>query len=173
LAKFSLLLLDSVVIIELFEIGIWDQILAHCDVHVSETIVAEVLYYIDANDQKQPIDLSRYADKMTIHSLPVSRVLELKKGFGSILLDKLDAGEAELLSVVHSSFDSYRLCSADAVVFRVLAALGKSDQGVSLEELLQQIGLSRSVSWPFSKSFRVHWARCGFEEKLHGIILPN
>ena len=109
---------------------------------------------------------------MTIHSVPVSRVLELKKGFGSILLDKLDAGEAELLSVVHSSFDSYRL-SADAVVFRVLAALGKSDQGVSLEELLQQIGLSRSVSWPFSKSFRVHWARCGFEEKLHGIILPN
>ena len=44
MAKFSLLLLDSVLIIELFEIGIWDQILAHCDVHVSETIVAEVLY---------------------------------------------------------------------------------------------------------------------------------
>src|SRR5579871_6204265 len=143
LAKFNLLLLDTGVIIKLFELGIWEALLDRCDVHLSKTILNEALFYRDDNDDPQSIHLSNYLAKMTVHDVAVSRVQELKKVFGSVLLEKLDAGEAELLSVVHDSFDKYLICSSDAVVYRALPTLSKSDQGISLEEVLTQIGLSR------------------------------
>lgn len=68
MAKFSLLPLDANVIIQLFEFGIWDQFLDRCEVHVSKTIVRnEVLFYEDSNGEQQAINLSRYADRMTVH----------------------------------------------------------------------------------------------------------
>ncbi len=173
MAKFSLLLLDAVVIIQLFEFGMWESFLNSCDVHVSQTIVDETIFYEDSDGEQQAIHLAEYSGKITIHSVDASRLLELKKLFGKVLLDKLDAGEAELLSVLNDSFDNYRICSADAVVFRTLPVLSKSAQGISLEEVLAQIGLSRKVDWPFSKKFRVQYTDQGFREKLTGIILPN
>ena len=173
MAKFNLLLLDAGVIIKLFEFEIWEAFLERCDVHLSKTIMEEALYYIDSNDEQKPIHLSDYKAKMTVHDVSVSQVQELKKIFGRVLLERLDAGEAELLAVVHNSPENYRICSADAVVYRVLPALSKGSQGISLEEVLTQIGLSRKVSWPYNKRFRETYTQRGFEEMLTGIILPN
>lgn len=39
------------------------------------------------------------------------------------ILEKLDAGEAELPAVLCKSLDAYKICSSDAIVFRVLGAL--------------------------------------------------
>ena len=132
----------------------------------------EALFYEDGNGDRQAIHLSHYADRMTVHNVDASRVLELKKRFGRVLLDRLDLGEAELLTVLNDSVDNYRICSADAVVIRALPALSKSDQGISLEEMLGQVGLSRKVDWAFSKGFREKYTRQGFQEKLAGIALP-
>jgi hypothetical protein len=173
LAKFSLLLLDTGIIIMLFELGIWDAFLERCDDHISRTVMNEAIFYVDNNGETQPIHLSTYTTRMTVHDVGVSRILELKKIFGSVLLDKLDAGEAEIITVLHDSLENYRICSADAVVYRVLPALARSSQGISLEEVLNHIGLSRKVSWPFSKRFRETYTQRGFQEKLTGILLPD
>src|SRR5260221_11896557 len=102
-------MLDAGVIIELFEFGIWDVFLERCDVHISQTIVDEALFYLDSNEEPQAIHLANYADKMTVHDVDASRVLELNKAFGNVLLEKLDPGEAELLSVLHDAFENYRI----------------------------------------------------------------
>lgn len=173
LAKFNLLLVDAGIIIHLFELGIWDAFLDRCDVHISETILLEALYYLDGNDEQQPIHLANYAARMTIHNVAGSRIEGLKKVFGRLLLEKLDSGEVELLCVLNDSVETYRICSADAVVYRALSALSRSAQGISLEEALLHVGLSRKVDWPFSKRFREKYTQQGFQEKLTGIILPG
>ena len=59
MAKFNLLLLDSVIVIRLHELGLWSRIIDSCDVHLTRTIVDnEVLYFEDGNGDRQPIDLS-------------------------------------------------------------------------------------------------------------------
>ena len=46
--KFPLLLLDADVVIELHCLGIWDQVVERCDVHVARSIVDdEALYFED------------------------------------------------------------------------------------------------------------------------------
>ena len=61
------------------------------------------------------------------------------------------------------------ICSADKIVFRVLGNLKRSDQGISLEEVLQSVGLGIDLPWQFTKRFREEWARKGFGEGLGGI----
>jgi TRAP-type uncharacterized transport system substrate-binding protein len=55
-------------------------------------------------------------------------------------------------------------------VYRVLGRLGRSDQGVSLEEILQKVGLKRpSISWACSKAFRARQTKQGEIDAIQGI----
>ena len=82
----------------------------------------------------------------------------------------VDPGENETLAFMHTSSENWKVCAADHVVFRVLALLGKSEQGISLEEVLQKIGLSVSgqLEWQYSKRFREKWIRIGQVDSLQG-----
>jgi hypothetical protein len=37
--KFSFLLLDANIVIELFRLGLWEKITDICDIHIAETVV--------------------------------------------------------------------------------------------------------------------------------------
>lgn len=70
-------------------------------------------------------------------------------------------GEKETLAFLYNSSENWLVCSADHVVFRVLGLLGRSEQGISLEEILKQIGLSRELELIYTKKFREENARIG------------
>ena len=63
LKKIRLLLLDTNVVIYLFELGIWDKFVESCDVHMEKTIIEQCKYYEDDNGDKKPIDLSAYVKR--------------------------------------------------------------------------------------------------------------
>jgi hypothetical protein len=46
-------------------------------------------------------------------------------------------------------------------VFSVPGFLGKDEQGISLEEVLSEIGLGRALGWQFSKRFREKYTKLG------------
>ena len=52
--------------------------------------------------------------------------------------------KAESLAFVLCESDEWLNSSADAIVLRVLENLNQADQGISLEELLSKIGLTRT-----------------------------
>lgn len=62
----------------------------------------------------------------------------------------------------------YLISSGDAIVYRVLGNLGRSEQGVSLEEILQKIGLGRKVGWQYSKTFREKYTTEGEADMIRG-----
>jgi hypothetical protein len=65
--------------------------------------------------------------------------------------------------------DANIICSADKIVFRVLGNLKRSNQGISFEEVLQGIGVSKALPRQFSKVFREMWSSTGLAESLGGI----
>jgi len=82
---------------------------------------------------------------------------------------EVQPGERETLAFLCDSAEDWLLCSGDGAVFRVLSLLGKSQQGISLEEILQQIGLCKgNLGWEFSKKFREKHARIGQADSIQG-----
>ena len=171
--KFRFLLLDANVVIELFRLGIWDRVVDRCDIHLGETVKREVQYWQDDEGERHDIDLTPYEDSGRIATFDVSLadLDAFTSRFGLVYLEKLDAGETEALAYMLNSAEKYQLCSADKITYRVLGALSREEHGVSLEEVLGQVGLGRHLQGQFSRAYREHWTRKGFEQGLQGMAL--
>jgi len=146
--KYQFLLLDAGPIIKLFELGIWNTFIQRCDVTVSK-IVANQAKYASQELQDIRIDLEPYQDKGLI------QILDTGSSVAKALLDKLPKsyadivhdGEKETLAFLINSPEDWKVCAADKAVFRILGYLGRSEQGLSLEEILDAIGLQPGVNW--------------------------
>lgn len=170
--KFRLLLLDANIVIELFRQGIWEKLIDSCDIHLSRTVAKdEAQFYEDPQGEKQYFDLNQdiAAGKITIFDVLPSKLVTFRSQFDDTYLERLDTGEAESLAYLMNSSEPYLICSADSIVYKVLGNLNRREQGIALEEILQQVGLTRKVSWQFSKRFREKWTQEGFQEQLGGI----
>jgi hypothetical protein len=170
--KLRLLLLDANVVIMLHELGLWDKTVNLCDIHLAGTVIdEEALFFRDSHGDDHSIDLSAdiASAKVIRFDVDVSVINAFKSRFRPGYFDALDPGEAESLTYLVNSRESYCICSADKIVYRVLGALYLTDQGISLEEVLQRIGQSRKVDHEYSKSYREYWSREGFREGLQGI----
>jgi hypothetical protein len=168
--RWSFLVLDANVIIALFEQGIWDRVVANCDLHIAETVVGEAHFYEDDAGARHDFDLSAYvADgRVKQFSVPAADVQAFVATFGADYMEKLDAGEAESLAYLEGASDEHLICSADRIVYRVLGNLDRGHQGVSLQEVLDNLGLSRKLPKQFTKAMREDWTQQGVAERLQG-----
>ena len=166
--KFKLLLLDADVVIEIFRHGIWDKFLKVCDVHLSRIVAGEAHFWTDAEDERHDFDLQTYttAGKITIFDVHPSELTAFLSRFDPTYLERLHPGETESLAFLVNSTEPYLICSADKIVYRVLGNLRRDDQGISLQEILQQVGLNRQLTRPFSKEYRDTWTKKGFQDSL-------
>jgi hypothetical protein len=169
--KSSLLLLDANVVIEIARQGLWDQITARCDIRLSQTVLDESQFYNDDQGERHYIDLTPYisSQRITLFDLTPSQLGGFLAQFGPVYLEKLDPGEAESLAYLLDQPDDCMICSADKIVYRVLGCLSRSEQGVSLEEVLGQLGLSRRLDRKFTKAYKDEWTGKGFQEGLTGL----
>ncbi|MCD4825790.1 MAG: hypothetical protein K8S55_14450 [Phycisphaerae bacterium] len=174
--KFQLLLLDANIVIELFRLGIWEKVIDSCDIHLARSVAEdEAHFYLDEYGQRQDFDLKPYADngRITIFDVVISELNGFCSQFDLAYMEKLDPGEAESLAYLVNSKEKYLICSADRIVYRVLGNLNREEQGISLEEILQKIGLGRSLSRQFSKACRENWTKQGAQEGIQGRGLKN
>lgn len=170
--KLRCLLLDACVVIKLFQLGLWQQFCERCEVVLAETVVEdEVQFYVDADEQRHEIDLSEdlTAGRIAMVSVDASAVGQFFDRFDRIYAEQLDPGERESLAYLFEADAPCTICSSDAIVFRVLAWTGRQDQGLSLEEILQAIGLGRSLPHQYTKPARLKWTRQGEEDMVRGI----
>ena len=58
--RWSSLLLDANVIIELFKQGIWDRVVAECDIYAAETVVGEAHFFEDDAGVRHDFDLGAW-----------------------------------------------------------------------------------------------------------------
>ncbi len=166
--KFQFLLLDAGPIIKLFELGIWDRFIKECDVTISRTVAEDEVVFASGKESKEYIDLTSYEKQDSIRIVDVS-LQEVKKfhdGFDLQYKADIHAGEKETLAFLCQSKQHWMVCAADGAVFRVLGLLGKADCGISLEEILNQIGLSRQLEFQYTKKFREKHTHIGQADAL-------
>jgi len=173
--KFELLLLDANVVIYLFKLGIWDKVVTQCDIRLARIVVEEAHFYETDEGERVDFDLAPYVAAAQVHVFDVmpSDLVRFRRTFKTLFLEQMDPGETESLAWLLANPSEPHLCSADAIVFRVLGALGLAERGISLEEVLSQIGLGHALPHQFSRKFRDRWTKKGFEEGLRGLGLKD
>ena len=173
--RFQLLLLDADVVIHIFSLGIWEKLIERCDVYLAGTVLSEAHFYEDEHGTRHDFSLRSYADadRITVFDMLPSELTSFRQRFDPVYLEKLDEGETESLAYLLTAEEDSRICSADKIVFRILGALKMSDRGVSLEEVLDQTGLSRQLSQHLTKTYREKWTQRGFQEGMWGIGLDR
>jgi hypothetical protein len=161
--KSQFLLLDAGPIIKLFELGIWDKFIKKYDVTISRTIAEEEVVFASKEDEKEWIDLSPYESLIKIVDVSPSKIAAFHSRFATQLL-RIDIhhGEIEILAFFFESSEPWRVCASDGPVFQFLGMTGKSEQGISLEEVLREIGLSQQkLEWQYTKGFREKYTGLG------------
>jgi hypothetical protein len=166
--KFQFLLLDAGPIIKLFSLGMWDEFLKHCDVTISRIIAEDQVLYTE--DGCQHIDLNSYEKQNHIKFLDVGPDIAKRfhDKFNPLYKAIIHDGEKETLAFLCSASEAWQICASDGAVFRVLGLLGKGTQGISLEEILTEIGLSRKLEWQFTKKFREVYTQKGQIDATQG-----
>ena len=161
--RLSFLLLDANIIIELWRLGLWSKLVELCDIHVGKTVVGEADFFLDASGNRVAIDLSAdiSSQKIQVFQVEFSEFAEFRSQFDPSYLAKLDPGETEALVKLLTLSSDWRLCSADGIVFKVLANVQRGEQGISLEEVLGQVGMSRPLRKQYTREFRTEKTKLG------------
>ncbi|MBL8819937.1 MAG: hypothetical protein JNL58_28185 [Planctomyces sp.] len=170
--KLKLLILDAGVVIYLHELGLWSKIVASCDLYLSRIVAEkEVLFQKSEQDEYgYDIDLSAMitTGAITVFDVSVSDLKTFRDQFDLLYLGDLDDGEAESLAYLVRQSPEFLISSGDAIVYRVLGNLNRGEQGNSLEEILQKLGLGRSVQNQYTKRFREQYTRQGQQDMVRG-----
>ncbi len=169
--RFKCLLLDANVVIKLFELGLWDALVSQSEVHLSGIVAGEADYYEDSQGTRHDINLAPYlsSGRVQLFSHSATDLKKFRESFDPIYVEKLDAGETEsLVHLLYGIEEGTYLCSADAIVFRVLGNLKLSERGVSLEELLGRFKWQRNLDPHFRREFRLRWSQEGLGDSMFG-----
>lgn len=170
MSKLKLLILDACVVIQLHEIGRWEEIVKRCDVHLSAIVAKREVRYDDSNGVT--IDLSPLiqSGNITMFAVEEADVEIFRRQFDADYLGVLDDGEAESLAYLFSNKQDFLISSADRIVYRVLGNLHRTEQGISLEEILSRLGATAGgLPRQYTKAFREQWSQTGFQERIRGI----
>ena len=165
------LIFDATVVFYLHEIGLWQSLLDRCEIYLSRIVADVEVRYYRGKEWDEVIDLSAdiKSGRIRVFDVDVSEVKTFCGQFDRVYLEKLDDGEAESLTFMLCRPDDWLISSADAIVFRVLGNLNHADRGVSLEEVLTKIGLTRrDLPQQYTRKFREKFTSMGAQERIRG-----
>lgn len=169
--KLKLLILDANVVIYLFENGLWQQVLARCEIHLSRIVAEDEVRYYHGKEADKLIDLSDDIThgRVQLFDLTLTDLKQFVDQFDPLYVERLDPGESESLAFLFLAKDEYLISSGDAIVYKVLGNLNRGHQGISMEEVLQQIGMTRSkIPRQYSKQFREATTKEGEQDSIRG-----
>lgn len=170
--KLKLLILDANVVIQLHELGLWQTVIAKCEIHLSRIVIDDEVKYYHGRDRDKLVDLSEDVTQGRVHVFDVelSDLDKFRQRFDATYFERLDPGEAESLAYMLKSTQEYLISSADSIVYKVLGNLNMAEQGISLEEVLRTIGHGRSgLTWQYSKGFREKYTKEGQRDSITGL----
>lgn len=151
--RLQFLLLDANVVITLLEIGLWDAFLKNNDVFVSQTIIDEVKYYVNKEEQTVAVDWQAYEKQFSAYDTELHELEALCKKFTPDFAERLDAGELSALAFLTNKSDHLMFCSGDKMAIKALVLLEHEDRAISLEAALKENGLTAKLPHACSDRF--------------------
>lgn len=150
-----LIIFDANVIIKAHELGLWKTLRSQRKVSLPTSIIDEVKFFTDRRGNHVDIDLRTEVAENLIAEIEVDigAMAKLYADFSDDFVDSIDPGEQEALAFLYSNSNAgYRFCSGDKRALAALGTIGQGTLGISLEQVLNDIGKSNFLS-SFGASF--------------------
>ena len=138
-------ILDTDVIIDLLEMGVFDKLVELHEIHTASAVIDEVQHYWQG-ESKVPVDFrNQYIQTELVEELSASadEIRNVLSKLPPLKQDALDPGELESLAVLVRDRNLI-FCCRDAAAIRAMPFLDVTERGISVESLLSKSGLQRS-----------------------------
>ena len=150
------MLLDADVVIRLFELGIWDKLVAGTRITLTEEVFDQAQHYDEPETMaRKYINLQPYLDESKIDVLGCEAVEVAQVRARCCKFAELHPGGLESLAILNRAGTDALFCTADRGAIRAAVMLDLTENMVSLEELLRRVNLQRSFAdradWQFSE----------------------
>ena len=171
-------LLDANIIIESHKVGVWEKLVEKVEIVVSSIVAhKESLFYSKLEGGiPAPINLKRLIQDGKIKEISASseEMADFLNYFDRVFVFGLDDGEIESLALIKSGKVKKTLfCSSDGPAIQALAMIGHSDAGISMEMLLKENGLQKSLECQFRDEFFKKHIIKGSENFIQGAGIAN
>jgi hypothetical protein len=165
-SKYQPIIIDTGIVIALFKFGLWSEVLKKCECVLTDVVVAEAQYYEDDDGKQHRIDLKPWLEKGNPKVVNVSpkQVVEFVNKFDRTYYERFDKGELATLTHFYESQEQCLIVSTDSIVYKTVGRLSMGNRGISLEELLNNIGLTKHLDWPFTEKYRRHYTNLGIQD---------
>ena len=95
MSRLKLLILDACVVIQLHELGRWQQVVDQCDIHLSEIVAQREVRFDDANGTRIDLEPAILSKAITLFSVEALKVEAFRSRFDDSYLGVLDAMRRE------------------------------------------------------------------------------
>ena len=150
-----LLLLDANVVLEAHRRDVWNLLLQRASIAVPSAVARDEARFYDSRAGMVPIHLpSLISDgKITEVAASAQQIESVINFFNPAHANALGAGELEALAILQASEEGILFCTADRLAIYSLVIMGFSERGISLEEVLRQTGLTKSMGCSSPRHF--------------------
>jgi len=152
--RVKLVLLDAVVIIESFRLGIRDKLIEKVEIVLANTIIDQSCHYEEPDTgAKKYIDLLPYISKgkIKVVDCDIQLIPVIERRCHRWLA--LHSGELESIAVVLERKEDYYFCTADNAAIQAMVLLDMRERVVSFERLLDKYGVARSKKVKLRRHF--------------------
>ena len=133
----SLVLVDTMIVIEARRTGCWNSITGGRRIVTVDTCAGELRSGGDWLPGYIPVGEAALA-RATVQPLPAAAAVELRLRYPEA--DGMDPGERDLCALALSLAEEFQLCSCDKAAVRAAHALGWIERVISLEALADSVG---------------------------------
>lgn len=166
--KSKLVILDANVVINSHALKYWDPLTNRYEIYLPATVLHEEAFYFGGPHQEQPILLQQAIERRIIQKLEAS--LDDDRHLQSLIIpnfvSRIDPGEREALALLKNpKFKDFYFCTGDALPIQLLSVLGLANRGISVEKLLQEIGITKKLERHFTDAWFKQQLTRGFQEK--------
>jgi len=149
-------LLDANVIIEAYELGVWDKLQQRTEIFVPTIVVQEEALFFLEGEIPQPIQLKRLIAEGRVKEIAATsdEMGAVQAIFDTVFIQGLHDGELEALSLIRANrLEGVLFCTSDAIAISALAMIGHFESGISMESLLRKTGLQQPLKKQFTEKF--------------------
>jgi hypothetical protein len=144
------LLLDACIIIDAHSLGVWANLVETGQIVVPSIVIRDEAQFYETEQGMipTPIDLRALLDENRIAeaSATAAEMRQVLDHFDRNTQEGLDPGEIEALAIImQNEDDEMRFCTADRAAVEAIAMLGLSEQGISMECMLDELGLHSTL----------------------------
>ncbi|MBW1814892.1 MAG: hypothetical protein JRJ39_14850 [Deltaproteobacteria bacterium] len=166
-------LVDSNIIIEAHELGIWEKLIDKVEISVSSIVAhTESLFYSKKEGSiPGPINLKRLITEGKIKEFSATQdeIAVFLNTFDSVFVESLHDGENESLALImHKKLPDTFFCSSDAAAIKALAMIECSENGISFEKMLKKTGLQQKLRRQFTEKFFQDALKLGAQNLITG-----